>query len=382
MPDERRPEGEKANIVGVLLKDKLHKKDIARFGQVVETVRQQNLAAIDSVGAALATIDLSTYRLATKVVVPPIPRFDALISANIAEVPVFHPSNLIDTARMSEITSSFAESHSALKDLAAVVSEQLSWIKPRIRELLRSIQFAFPSPDPRLSDVISAIGKDPGAAARVASRIDWRPNRWQWDCIRIKSRAEGDSPEEVRKNALVQGVLLALSGEKDDEVPILIRPESTWLYDDEQNLATIAPFQQLPIDYFWSWLGEEAARAAGLWLVGFPYAPSVVLEVPPDGISDWQFAKFTSLATNEQSLNPLRGRPSGSGIFENEDAFVVEIRLAVDQVKNRGHRLTQERVAESMSQRGLLGSGSPERQLRRWVNRFGYVDWRDLLSSL
>ena len=60
MPDERRPEGEKANIVGVLLKDKLHKKDIARFGQVDETVRQQNLAAIDSVGAALATIDLST----------------------------------------------------------------------------------------------------------------------------------------------------------------------------------------------------------------------------------------------------------------------------------------------------------------------------------
>ena len=61
--------------------------------------------------------------------------------------------------------------------------------------------------------------------------------------------------------ALIQGVLLALGWEKEDELPIQIATLSTWLYDDQQNLFTVAPMH-LPMNLFWNWIKEEAARAA------------------------------------------------------------------------------------------------------------------------
>jgi len=211
-------------------------------------------------------------------------------------------------------------------------------------------------------------------------RIGWDPNHWQRESIKLKARIEGTSPKEVRKNALIQGVILALGWEKGDEVPIQIGPESMWLYDDQQHLTTVSP-TELPMQFFWNWIKEEAVRAAGLWLVGFPYAPSVVLETIPNGDSDWQLARFTSLSTDGQTLSP-RGRPFGSGIFENREEFLKEIRRAVTELEKKGKRITQELVADVLYERDLLSIGSAERQLRRWVREFGYTDWKDLLNCL
>ena len=164
-------------------------------------------------------------------------------------------------------------------------------------------------------------------------------------------------------------------------MPIQIGPQSKWLYDGQQHLATVLPMH-IPTQLLWKWIQEEAARAAGLWLVGYPYAPSVVLEAPPDQSGHWQLARFTVPPTEEQSLTTRRGRPYGSGIFEDGQAFLQEIRLAVAQVHVRGSRVTQERVAEVMSQRGFMGSSGADRQLRFWVKEFGFAGWKDLLRSL
>ena len=266
---------------------------------------------------------------------------------------------LIDSAlwrRMSQFGQTLAALNSVLNNQ---VAESLSlWL----REYSRSIRIAFPPPDPLLSDIINALDKDPSAAERLALRISWQPDQWQRECIRLKSRFEGSSPDEVRKKALSQGVILALCWEKEDEVPIQIGPQAKWLYDGQQHLATVLPMH-IPRQLLWKWIQEEAARAAGLWLVGYPYAPSVVLEAPPDQSGHWQLARFTLPPTEEQSLTTRRGRPYGSGIFEDGQAFLQEIRLAVAQVHVRGSRVTQERVAEVMSQRGFMGSSGADRQL-------------------
>ena len=285
---------------------------------------------------------------------------------------------LIDSAlwrQMSQFGQTLAALNSVLNNQ---VAESLSlWL----REYSRSIRIAFPPPDPLLSDIIDALDKDPSAAERLALRISWQPDQWQRECIRLKARFEGSSPDEVRKQALSQGVILALCWEKEDEVPIQIGPQSKWLYDGQQHLATVLPMH-IPIQLLWKWIQEEAARAAGLWLVGYPYAPSVVLEAPPDQSGHWQLARFTLPPTEEQSLTTRRGRPYGSGIFEDGQAFLQEIRLAVAQVHGRGSRVTQERVAEVMSQRGFMGSSGADRQLRFWVKEFGFAGWKDLLRSL
>ena len=285
---------------------------------------------------------------------------------------------LIDSASRRQM-SQFGQTLAALNSvLNNQVAESLSlWL----REYSRSIRIAFPPPDPLLSDIIDALDKDPSAAERLALRISWQPDQWQRECIRLKARFEGSSPDEVRKQALSQGVILALCWEKEDEVPIQIGPQSKWLYDGQQHLATVLPMH-IPIQLLWKWIQEEAARAAGLWLVGYPYAPSVVLEAPPDQSGHWQLARFTLPPTEEQSLTTRRGRPYGSGIFEDGQAFLQEIRLAVAQVHVRGSRVTQERVAEVMSQRGFMGSSGADRQLRFWVKEFGFAGWKDLLRSL
>lgn len=385
MPDEIEPEEEGA--LPDLDLEKL-RSDENRVNEVrlsVENIQQQNWAAIDAASAKLSIItsNLPDFRLPHGLL--NLLRCDALFASSLPQGPLIPPeflSGYPSSTQISQIASSFAVLDLGLKSAIADIGRLVDALRTPIPELLRSIQFAFPPPDPRLSDVVSAMDGDPAAAKRVAQRIEWNPGEIHAQCIRIKSRVEGESPEEVRRKALIQGVLRALSGEKDEGVPILIGPESAWLYDDEQNLATIAPFQQLPMDYFWKWLDQEAARAAGLWLVGLPYAPSIILEVLPDGSSDWQFAKFTSLVTDQPTRDTRRGRPYGSGIFGDGMAFLAELKLASNQVESRGNRVTEERVAEVLSERGLMGNGSPERQLRRWVKEFGYADWSDLKKSL
>ena len=442
MPEEIEPEEEGARPFLDLDKLRSDANRVVQVRRTVAKIQQKKQGATEDVAAELSATDLSSRQLRLKELAGALPRFDALIAAKIPQAPLIYPTLL---RQISQVVPTIAASNLALKSLGTAVLpgpliyptllRQISQVVPTIaasnlalkslgtavlpgpliypalwrqmsqfgqtlaalnsvlnnqvaeslslwlREYSRSIRIAFQPPDPLLSDIINALDKDPSAAERLALRISWQPDQWQRECIRLKARFEGSSPDEVRKKALSQGVILALCWEKEDEVPIQIGPQSKWLYDGQQHLATVLPMH-IPIQLLWKWIQEEAARAAGLWLVGYPYAPSVVLEAPPDQSGHWQLARFTLPPTEEQSLTTRRGRPYGSGIFEDGQAFLQEIRLAVAQVHVRGSRVTQERVAEVMSQRGFMGSSGADRQLRFWVKEFGFAGWKDLLRSL
>ena len=437
MPEEIEPEEEGARPFLDLDKLRSDANRVVQVRRTVAKIQQKKQGVTEDVAAELSATDLSSRQLRLKELAGALPRFDALIAAKIPQAPLIDPTLL---RQISQVVPTIAASHLALKSLGTAVlpgplidpafqrqmsklgalidsalRRQMSQLGPLIdsalwrqmsqfgqtlaalnsvlnnqvaeslslwlREYSRSIRIAFPPPDPLLSDIIDALDKDPSAAERLALRISWHPDQWQRECIRLKARFEGSSPDEVRKKALSQGVILALCWEKEDEVPIQIGPQSKWLYDGQQHLATVLPMH-IPTQLLWKWIQEEAARAAGLWLVGYPYAPSVVLEAPPDQSGHWQLARFTLPPTEEQSLTTRRGRPYGSGIFEDGQAFLQEIRLAVAQVHVRGSRVTQERVAEVMSQRGFMGSSGADRQLRFWVKEFGFAGWKDLLRSL
>ena len=437
MPEEIEPEEEGARPFLDLDKLRSDANRVVQVRRTVAKIQQKKQGVTEDVAAELSATDLSSRQLRLKELAGALPRFDALIAAKIPQAPLIDPTLL---RQISQVVPTIAASNLALKSLGTAVlpgplidpafqrqmsklgvlidsalRRQMSKLGPLIdsalwrqmsqfgqtlaalnsvlnnqvaeslslwlREYSRSIRIAFPPPDPLLSDIIDALDKDPSAAERLALRISWQPDQWQRECIRLKARFEGSSPDEVRKKALSQGVILALCWEKEDEVPIQIGPQSKWLYDGQQHLATVLPMH-IPTQLLWKWIQEEAARAAGLWLVGYPYAPSVVLEAPPDQSGHWQLARFTLPPTEEQSLTTRRGRPYGSGIFEDGQAFLQEIRLAVAQVHVRGSRVTQERVAEVMSQRGFMGSSGADRQLRFWVKEFGFAGWKDLLRSL
>ena len=437
MPEEIEPEEEGARPFLDLDKLRSDANRVVQVRRTVAKIQQKNQGVTEDVAAELSATDLSSRQLRLKELAGALPRFDALIAAKIPQAPLIDPTLL---RQISQVVPTIAASNLALKSLGTAVlpgplidpafqrqmsklgalidsalRRQMSKLGPLIdsalwrqmsqfgqtlaalnsvlnnqvaeslslwlREYSRSIRIAFPPPDPLLSDIIDALDKNPSAAERLALRISWQPDQWQRECIRLKARFEGSSPDEVRKKALSQGVILALCWEKEDEVPIQIGPQSKWLYDGQQHLATVLPMH-IPTQLLWKWIQEEAARAAGLWLVGYPYAPSVVLEAPPDQSGHWQLARFTVPPTEEQSLTTRRGRPYGSGIFEDGQAFLQEIRLAVAQVHVRGSRVTQERVAEVMSQRGFMGSSGADRQLRFWVKEFGFAGWKDLLRSL
>ena len=437
MPEEIEPEEEGARPFLDLDKLRSDANRVVQVRRTVAKIQQKKQGVTEDVAAELSATDLSSRQLRLKELAGALPRFDALIAAKIPQAPLIDPTLL---RQISQVVPTIAASNLALKSLGTAVlpgplidpafqrqmsklgalidsalRRQMSKLGPLIdsalwrqmsqfgqtlaalnsvlnnqvaeslslwlREYSRSIRIAFPPPDPLLSDIIDALDKNPSAAERLALRISWQPDQWQRECIRLKARFEGSSPDEVRKKALSQGVILALCWEKEDEVPIQIGPQSKWLYDGQQHLATVLPMH-IPTQLLWKWIQEEAARAAGLWLVGYPYAPSVVLEAPPDQSGHWQLARFTVPPTEEQSLTTRRGRPYGSGIFEDGQAFLQEIRLAVAQVHVRGSRVTQERVAEVMSQRGFMGSSGADRQLRFWVKEFGFAGWKDLLRSL
>ena len=389
MPDEVKPKRNRPRIV-LNLDTESPRADLivdaeqrAKEFAVIFRANQDRLQAVISAIDTLA-LDVGLKEVARKQFAQSLPRLSEGLTAKIQQVSTIFSSPLIEPeiiGKMPQVTHALATFDLGLTKKFAEIFKVTEILNPRLREQIQTLAFSLPAPDPFLSDIIGALDGDTSAAERVALRINWYPNQWQRECIRVKSRVEGISPEEVRKKALIQVVILALGWKKEDQVPIHIGSQSTWLYDDQQNLATVSPMK-IPMQLFWKWVQEEAARAAGLWLVGHPYAPSVVLETPPDQNNGWQLARFTSLSTEEQSLNTRRGRPYGSGVFENGQAFLEEIKLAVGQVESRGNRVTQERVAEAMFQRSPTGSLSSDRQLRRWLKDFGYRDWRDLLNSL
>ena len=274
MPEEIEPEEEGARPFLDL--DKL-RSDANRVVQVRRTVaktQQKKQGATEDVAAELSATDLSSRQLRLKELAGALPRFDALIAATIPQAPLIDPTL---SRQISQVVPTIAASTLALKSLGTAVlpgplidpafQRQMSKLGALIdsalrrqmsqfgqtlgalnsvlnnqvaeslslwlREYSRSIRIANPPPDPLLSDIIDALDKDPSAAERLALRISWQPDQGQRECIRLKARFEGSSPDEVRKKALIQGVILALCWEKEDEVPIQLtgryRPgQKTW----------------------------------------------------------------------------------------------------------------------------------------------------------
>jgi hypothetical protein len=126
--------------------------------------------------------------------------------------------------QMSQFDQTIAGLSSLLSNQVADTLKIVENLTLWIQELSQSIQISFPPPNPLVSDLIAALDRDPSAAERLALRIDWNPNHWQRESIKLKARVDGLSPKQVAKNALIQGVILALGWEKGDELPILIGP--------------------------------------------------------------------------------------------------------------------------------------------------------------
>lgn len=264
----------------------------------------------------------------------------------------------VNTNIFTNLTSSMAEQIRS-------INSQLSTLGASLGQIVMN---------PVWADISDAREGNKDAAARLAVRIHWYPNKWQKEAIRLRARISGQSPEDIRKELLTQGVLNALSYKDEDRYPVQLYPQSTWVHSDETSLMTICP-DDLPTRTFWEWFKEEVARAAELTLIDTAYAPSFVVVEPPVEYWDLKLAKFTSLNKGNKLL---KGRPFGSCIFENRDAFLNEVRIASERVKTRGNKITQERVAEMLSEKGLLGMENPERQLRRWTTEFGFNNWSDL----
>ncbi|MFQ6027291.1 MAG: hypothetical protein ACE5Q6_07345 [Dehalococcoidia bacterium] len=251
----------------------------------------------------------------------------------------------------------------------------------QFQEHFRSIWVRLPRLDPFWDDLLQAQGGDRAAAERVSSRIPWQPQLWCREAIKHQVRIQGKNPQEISREALTQGVILALGWQGDEAIPLLVHSQSGWLHDEAKNLSSISPYE-LELRLFWEWVKEEACRAAESWLVGQPYAPTVVLEEPPDEDGEMRLYRFTTVADAGSSHASQKGRPFGSSIFPNEVTFLIEVRQAVLVVERSGNKVTQERVANVLSHKGLLGPASPVRQLRYWAKEFNFSDWKDLLDRL
>lgn len=233
--------------------------------------------------------------------------------------------------------------------------------------------------NPIWDDIIQTQQGDMSAARRVADRIQWSPDRYQREVIKLRARINGKSPNEIRDEALTNGVILVLGHSKNDKLPILIQPESKWFVQKDQNLVTIRP-RDLPFDTFWAWVQEEAVRAAGLWVTDQTYASTIIVTEPPRKSEDLHLAKFTSNANNTRT-GVTRGRPLGSGNIKNRDDLLQHLRQALSVIKSEGKKVTQECVAEYLSNHELMGSENPDRQLRCWLHDFG-INWKQLRTKL
>ena len=263
---------------------------------------------------------------------------------SIAEIEAFRTLG----ENLQQVTAApFLEGWKSITAAAATAARSLT-------EYLQSIQFSIPRIDSLWIDISLAQDGDPEAAGKLASRISWRPEQWQKDAIRLRARSLGRSPQEVHQEAMRQGVLMALQWQETDKFPFLVRPQSAWLYDDEHSLVTVCPLD-LPLQLLWHWIQQEAVRAAGLWLVGQSYAPTIVLEEPPGEDGELRLARFTSVIGSTSNIVNQGGRPFGNGTFDSREALLQEIRLAVAELEKGGRRFTQEGVAGSVANNGLVG---------------------------
>jgi hypothetical protein len=292
---------------------------------------------------------------------------------------LFHTLAL-DPGLLRSVSAQLSTINPVIPDLERF-ADAIRQMNAMLREQFRSIGILLSRLRPLLDDLLLAQQGDRSAAERLSTRISWHPKSAFREAIRLRSRIEGTSPDQVRQEALIQGLFLALSSGKDVQIPFLLIRESRWVYTNDGNLAGVSPYE-LDIHFFWEWVKEEACRAAEMWLVHQPYAPAMELEEPPSEAGELRLARFTRMSADHIQPYGHRGRPFGSDIFPNQASFLEEVRLAVVIVEGRGNKVTRQLVAEVLSQKGPLGPGSPESQLRRWARDFGFVNWKDLLASL
>ncbi len=75
----------------------------------------------------------------------------------------------------------------------------------------------------------------------------------------------------------------------------------------------------------------------------------------------------------------IQGRPPNSGAWADPDEFRNALRTAITALRKQGRVATQHEVAMYFcTYRGFPGCN--DRQLRRWLARYG-VDWQDFLTS-
>ena len=246
MPEEIEPEEEGARPFLDLDKLRSDANRVVQVRRTVAKIQQKKQGVTEDVAAELSATDLSSRQLRLKELAGALPRFDALIAAKIPQAPLIDPTL---SRQISQVVPTIAAANLALKSLGTAVlpgplidpafQRQMSKLGPLIdsalwrqmsqfgqtlaalnsvlnnqvaeslslwlREYSRSIRIAFPPPDPLLSDIIDALDKDPSAAERLALRISWQPDQWQRECIRLKARFEGSSPDEVRKKPSAKG---------------------------------------------------------------------------------------------------------------------------------------------------------------------------------
>ena len=261
---------------------------------------------------------------------------------------------------LSNLVTPLVEQQHFMSDLVKQAQDSLSWMAQIQMPGQAALEFVL---DPLWEDIKQAENGNSVAAGRIAARIHWYPDQVQREAIRRQARITDSSIEEIRNEALTRGVLSALNWKKEDRIPILIQPQSTWLYNPDHSLETICPYEEMPTRFFWKWVREESVRAAGLWLIKHPYAITVVVAEPPVDSKPLQLYRFTSNPEDQHKF--LKGRPFGSGIFENKEVFLSEIRSAIAKIRERDNKVTQEGVAEVLSQKGLVGMAQPVSQLRR-----------------
>ena len=221
------------------------------------------------------------------------------------------------------------------------------------------------------------------AAQRLAERIQWRPGGQKGRDIALRAKSEGKSFDSLITEALTEGVMQVVPC-IGNRLPLYLSSlpnDFHTLSTPDGELMATSPMEWT-LSEVWEWLKQETVRAAGMWLFEFPYAPTVMLKAPPDEDGSFDFATFAVIDGLALSTAPLRGRPVGSGIFTTREEFLYQVDQAAEEVRRRGDKATQNRIAQVMAFRNISGPANPSRQLRHWVNQFGFLDWRDLLNHL
>ncbi len=144
-----------------------------------------------------------------------------------------------------------------------------------------------------------------------------------------------------------------------------------------QNLMNLAPFEQAE-EALWAIRVNSADSTADLFGLGVPYGYG---EQTTYEMGELKYVLrgsgtqlFGLVRHAERWWDRLRGettggRPAGSPIWGSHMEFWLGLRRAVRALRTKGHKLTQENVADRL--------GYSDRELRRWLKQYG-IKWEDV----